>query len=237
MKTLNSVHSHGMAATIGGIGVLVIAALLLLSFVTLFSSAAGTTVTVQTSASSYPAPAAGGEQIPVSGTVSPAPGISGYAVSIQFTNTAGLYFVATAPVDASTGAFSYTLTTGPANQNWINGTYTVRAVYGTIPGGPQYTATTTFTYGAVSTTTTTPTTSTNTTSAVVTTIVNATTITQVTTVQQGGTTIVTTVQQGGTTIVTTVQQGTSTTIEALAIVGIVIAIIAGALAAMALRKK
>lgn len=229
-----------MAATIGGIGVLAIAALLLLSFVPLFSSAAGTTVTVQTSASSYPAPAAGGEQIPVSGTVSPAPGISGYAVSIQFTNTAGLYFVATAPVDASTGAFSYTLTTGPANQNWINGTYTVRAVYGTIPGGPQYTAATTFNYGTFSTTSTsTSSNSTGTSSGgTTTTIISATTI--FTTVNSA-TTVMTTVNSATTvvsaTTTTVMSGGASTTVEALAIVGIVIAIIAGALAAMALRKK
>lgn len=53
---LNSVPSSGKAASVAGISVLAIAAILLLSFAPSISFAAGTTVTVQTNAK-FSAPA------------------------------------------------------------------------------------------------------------------------------------------------------------------------------------
>ena len=125
-----------MAAKIGGIGVLAIAAILLFSFVPFFSFAAGATVTVQTSQPSYPQGTTG-TQIPITGTVTPAPGASGYTVTLEVTNPSGLFFTATAQVDGTTGAYNYTLVTGSPAGLWGNGTYTVTAVYATTPNGPQ----------------------------------------------------------------------------------------------------
>ncbi|MHB2036687.1 MAG: hypothetical protein ACYCPW_08105 [Nitrososphaerales archaeon] len=266
MKTLNSVHSRGMAAKIGGMGVLAIAAILLLSFAPFFSFAATPTVTVQPSAASYPATV--GTQIPISGVVTPAPGAAGYSVTVEVTNPSGLFTVQSASVDPTTGAYSTTFVSGTPGQLWGNGTYTVTAVYATSANGPTYTATNTFTYGTFTTTTTsnTGTGSTSntggTTTTIITTIISATTVTQVTTVNVGTTVIgsgatvinsgtivnsgTTTIVSGsGTTVTSLINSGTTTTVNnggsngtALAIgaVGLVVAIIAGALAAMALRK-
>jgi hypothetical protein len=242
MKTLNSVHSRGMAAKMGGIGVLAIAAILLFSFAPFFSFAAGTTVTVQTTPSSFPNGVTG-QQIPISGTVTPAPGASGYGVTIEVTNPSGLYFVASTAVNATTGAFSYTLVTGSPAGLWGNGTYTVTAIYATSASGPTYTGMTTFTYGEfVSSSSSTSSSGSASSSGVATTIVTSvvTTIVQQTTVQT--TTVVSsaTTVNLGTTIVsattTTVQGAASTLAETLGVVGIVIAVIAGGIAAMALRK-
>jgi hypothetical protein len=241
MKTLNSVHGRGMAAKIGGIGVLAIAAILLFSFVPFFSFAAGTTVTVQTSQSSYPNGSTG-ILIPINGTVSPAPGVSGYSVSIEVTNPSGLYFVTSTPVNATTGAFSYTLTTGSPSNLWGNGTYTVTAVYAASANSQPVSGTTTFTYGEFASTTSSSSSSGSGSSSggVATTIISSfvTTIVQ----NEQTTTVVTsaTTVNLGTTIVsattTTVQAAASTLGETLGAVGIVIAIIAGGIAAMALRK-
>jgi hypothetical protein len=168
----------------------------------------------------------------VNGTISPAPGISNTYATIQIKDGSGtLKVIDSTPVDPTTGAFSDTLASGAG---WANGTYTALVTWAAGAGATVYTGSVTFVYGAP-----TPVTTSTTSSASVTTIVNATTITSITTVQS-----ITTIQQvttvaSGTTIVsaTTISQGgASTTVEALAIVGIVIAIIAGALAAMALRK-
>ena len=272
MKTLNSVHSRGMAAKIGGMGVLAIAAILLLSFAPFFSFAATTTVTVQPSAASYPATV--GTQIPISGVVTPAPGAAGYAVTVEVTNPSGLFTVQSAAVNATTGAYSTTFVSGTPGQLWGNGTYTITAVYATSANGPTYTATNTFTYGTFTTTSITQTSSSactrdegecssaNGTTTVVTTIISATTVTQVTTVNVGTTVIgsgatvinsgtivnsgTTTIVSGsGTTVTSLINSGTTTTVNnggsngtavAIGAVGLVVAIIAGALAAMALRK-
>jgi len=250
MKTLNSVHSRGLAAKIGGTSVLAIAAILLLSFAPFFSFAAGTTVKVQTSAASYAAPVGGGASIPINGTVSPAPGAAGYSITLTVTNTAGLDYVVSTSVNGTNGHFSYTLVTGTTAGLWVNGVYTVTGIYTPNINTPSTTGSTTFQYGAVTTTTSPTTTTTSSsgggsTTTVVTTIDSITTIVSATTIIQGGTTITqagTTVTLGGTTVtsvvnsITTVSGGSSTTAEALGAVGIVIAIIAGALAAMALRK-
>ncbi|MGH2639187.1 MAG: hypothetical protein ACRDF4_07920 [Rhabdochlamydiaceae bacterium] len=250
MKTLNSVHSRGMTAAIGGTGVLAIAAILLLSFAPFFSFAAGTTVAVQTSASSYPAPPGGGEKIPINGTVSPAPGATGYSISLTVTNAAGLYFVASTPVNGTTGAFSYTLVTGTTNGLWDNGTYTVTGIYSTNINSPTVTGSTTFAYGTFTTTSTSSSSSSSSSSCgcgttVVTTIDSITTVyAGTTTVVNSGTTTVinsgtTTVVNSGTTVtqITTVSAGGNSSLgEALGAVGVVVALIAGGLAALALRK-
>jgi hypothetical protein len=241
MKTLNSVHSRGMAAKMGGIGVLAIAAILLFSFAPFFSFAAGSTVTVQTTPSSFPNGVTG-QQIPINGTVTPAPGASGYGVTIEVTNPSGLYFVASTAVNATTGAFSYTLVTGSPAGLWGNGTYTVTAIYATSASGPTYTGKTTFTYGEfVSTTSSSSSSGSGSSSGVVATTIITSVVTtivqnvQTTTVVSSATTV-----NLGTTIVsattTTVQGSASTLGETLGVVGIVIAIIAGGIAAMALRK-
>ncbi len=258
---LNSVPSGEKAARVAGISVLAIAAILLLSFAPFFSFAAGTTVTVQTNAT-FSAPATGGTSIPVNGTVSPAPGVAGYAVTVELTNPSGLFVAQSASVNPTTGFYTTTFVSSTPAQLWGNGTYTVTAVYAPSAQGATSTASTTFSYGTfVPTTTTSSSTSTGssgsgsgttTTVVSVTTINSITTVNSVTTITQGGTTITSLITQGGTTItsvitqagttiVTTVSQtvsgsGSSTTAEALAAVGIVIAIIAGAIAAMALRK-
>lgn len=250
MKTLNSVHSRGMAAKIGGTGVLAIAAILLLSFAPFFSFAAGTTVTVHPSKASYPATA--GTQILISGNVTPPPGSAGYAVTVEVTNPSGLFNVQSAAVNATSGAYSTTIVSGTPAQLWGNGTYTITAVYATSANGPTYTATSTFAYGTFTTTTTTGT-GTGTSSGSVTTktvYINMTTIvSSITTVNSGTTTIVnsgtTTVISGGSgttltsiiTEMTTVSgSGNSNTALAVGAVGLVIAVVAGGLAAMALRK-
>jgi len=257
MKTLNSVHSRGMAAKIGGMGVLAIAAILLLSFAPFFSFAVGTTVTVQPSAASYPATS--GENIPISGVVTPAPGAAGYAVTVEITNPSGLFTVQSAAVNATTGAYSTTFVSGTPAQLWGAGTYTITAVYATSANGPTYTATATFTYGSF---TTTPTTTSSTgsssntggtTTTIITTIYSTTVVSSITTVNQGVTTIIqggptTMVTSAGTVITTIITSagtvinsgtggnGNSNTALAIGAVGLVVAIIAGALAAMALRK-
>jgi hypothetical protein len=227
-----------MAAKMGGISVLAIAAILLFSFAPFFSFAAGTTVTVQTSQTSYPN-ATTGSQIPINGTVSPAPGVAGYSVTIEVTNPSGLYFVASAPVNGTTGTFGYTLVTGSPSNLWGNGTYTVTAVYAVSTTSPTYTGSTTFTYGEFASTTSSSSSS-GSSSGVATTIITSVVTTivqneQTTTVVTSATTV-----NLGTTIVsattTTVQAAATTLGETLGAVGIVIAIIAGGIAAMALRK-
>ena len=95
-----------MAASVAGISVLAIAAILLLSFAPFISFAAGTTVTVQSSASTYSAPAAGGTSIPITGTVAPTPG-AGYAVTVELTNPSGLFVTQSGSVNAITGALQH----------------------------------------------------------------------------------------------------------------------------------
>ena len=220
-----------MAVSIAGVSVLAIAAILLLS-APFFSFAAGTTITVSTDKATYPATV--GTQILVNGTISPAPGAgSQTSATIQIKDSSGtLIFIASAPVDGATGAFNYTVVSGPG---WKNGTYTVNVVWAATYSGTAYTGSTTFAYGQPTTTTTTSTSSASATT-IVTTII--TTVSSVTTVIQPGTT--TTVILPGTTVtsvtssVTTIQQA-STLNTALAAVAIVIAIVAVVLVFM--RKK
>jgi len=207
---LNSVPSSGKAASMAGISVLAIAAILLLSFAPFFSFAAGTTVTVQTNAK-FSAPATGGTSIPVNGTVTPSPGVAGYAVTVELTNPSGLFIAQSASVNATTGSYKTTFVSGTPAQLWGNGTYTVTAIYAPSAQGATITASTTFAYGTFvsgTTTSTGPTTTTvsgsgATTTVDVTTINSVTTVQSVTTVIQGGSGGTTTVVSGGTTTVIT----------------------------------
>jgi hypothetical protein len=257
----DSTSRFALFASIGVFLIVIIAVLVPISF------AAGTTVTVQTNAK-FSAPAAGGTSIPVNGTVTPAPGVAGYSVTVQLTNPSGLLVVQSASVNQTTGFYKTTFVSGTPAQLWGNGTYTVTAVYGTSAQGPTTTASTTFAYGTFVTTSTSSTSSTSstgstgstgsvsgghTTTTTSTTVDTTATVTSVTTTTVPGTTVthVTTLSGtvltqvttlGGTTIVTTITHSSSvtnnnSTAEALGAVAIIIAIVAGALAAMALRKK
>ena len=223
MKTLSSTgHRTSLAA---GIGVLTVAAFILLFATPLLSFAATSPITL-----SVGGPYNSGQSISISGTVTPATATT--AIAIKITNPSGvLVGAATVSVDQTTGAFSYTQNAG-GTVNWVNGTYTVTATY----SGASQTAT--FQYGSVTTTTTTSTGSGVTTTVfynVTTTIeshVTTTVVQQVqTTVTAQPITSVTTIQNNST---TTVQQ-TSSLDTALAAVAIIIAIVAIVLVFM--RKK
>ena len=196
-----------------------------------FSAAAGTTVSVQTDASSYPGQP--GTHIVVSGTVSPAPGASGYAVGIELNSSQGLLQVFSASVDGTTGAYSYTITTGFATGGWINGTYTIEVKYSAVTGGPIYTATTTYQYGATGSTT--PTTTTSSQSA---TTVTSTVSTTVTTTVPGPTvTSLSTITVPTTQTSTTTTTVTSGTWETIGIIGIVLAVVFAGLAGFTMMRR
>jgi hypothetical protein len=245
MKALNSVGLNTKAPTIARIGVLAIAAVLVLLYlVPIFSAAAGTTVTV-TATSAY------GQWVNISGSVSPAPGASGYEVGIAVQNSGGqAVIVADANVNGTTGDFNYTYT---GVGNLANDTYSVTVAYEPTIGGPTYDGSASFNYGFVQTTT-----STSQTCTCTTVYVNATTTVEATTtvVLTGGATTTTvsspgattTVVQQGATVTSIVQTQTTVTLspsssssgvgtaEAIGAVGVVIAVIAGALSVFALRK-
>lgn len=210
-----------------GIGVLAIAAVLFLS-VPIMASAAGTVVDVNAT-SVY------GKSVNVSGMITPNPG-AGQEVSIAVTAPDGANVLsAVVPVSSATGAYNYTAVAG-GSSHWINGTYSVSATWGTI--SQAYTNTTTFAYGAF-TTTSTSTSSNSSSSGQATTIYSNTTISSITTVTSVTTIISGTTLTSVTTIVsaitTTVANGSSTALY-IGIVAVIIAVVAGAIAAMALRK-
>jgi len=113
-------------------------------------------VTVVTDKSSYMA----GQTIAISGSVHPAPGPS-TAVFLRVFNPSGnTVAVGDAPVDATTGDYTFSLAAGGTSA-WVTGAYTVNATWGAYP--PTVYGTTVFTYAAaVATTTTSSTTSTST---------------------------------------------------------------------------
>lgn len=241
MKTLNS---FGVSRTTQiGMSVLVIAAILfLMSPLSVF--AAGTTVAVNVSSSQINS----GQPITISGTVSPAPS-SGSAVTVSTANPNG-QVVDISPVTVNSGSFSYTYTTG-GSSNWVNGTYTVTVTY-KDNSGVVTTGTQTFKVGTTSGTTSNTGSSGSVTTVfynVTTTVSAQTTVTQqvqTTVTQQIQTTVVqqnTVTQQQQTTVT---QQMQTTVFQAytgsdtgtyVGAAGVVIAIVAGALAALALRKK
>jgi len=111
------------------------------------ASAATYTVSVQTSAPSY----SGSQAIPITGTVSPAPGANtGIIITIENSN-GSVADVDEVNPNASTGAFNYTSHPG-GNAAWTAGTYTVNATWG--GDGTSASAVATFKYSLTATTTT-----------------------------------------------------------------------------------
>lgn len=210
--------------------VLTMAVVLLLT-APLLSYAAGTTVSVQTNSSSYPG--VPGTHVIISGAVSPAPVSAGYSVSLEINTSQGLLTVYSTPVSATSGSFTYTMTTGYAPNGWINGTYTIVAVYASSSSGPTYTGSTTFQYGA-SATTTTSTGSTSQSTTTITTTVTSTTISISTTTQITVTTVPTTVTSS--TTMTTTSTVTNSTWEYIGIAGIAAAIVLAGLTVFMMRR-
>ncbi|MHB8567570.1 MAG: hypothetical protein ACYC7D_13900 [Nitrososphaerales archaeon] len=261
MKALNSFGVSGTTTRVG-MGVLAIAAILfLMSPLTVF--AAGTTVTVNLSSTQLNV----GQPLTISGAVSPAPPTgsaltvtttnpSGQTVDISPVNiNSGSYsYTYTTGGSSNWVNGTYTVTATYKDSSGVVTTGTHTFIVGTI--------TTTATSGGSGGVTTTIYDSTTVT--VMSTIVQQTTVTvsggQTTTTLQGGQTTTTlqggqttTTLQGGQTTVTVSGGQTTTTVVAQTTVtqaysgsnngvyvgaaGVVIAIIAGALAALALRKK
>jgi len=227
------------------ITVLAIALILAISM-PLFSFAAASTVTVQTNFATYPGVA--GTPIVISGTISPAPGTSGYSVTLEINTTQGLLAVYSTSVNGANGAYSYTMTTGYAANGWITGTYIITAVYATSANGPTYTGSATFQYGSATTsTTTTSTTTSSATATTVTTTVTSTVGTTQTTTQTAtssitGPTVTTTVPTTVSTTVTAPTVTTTTTVSSatwlyVGIAGILVAVIVGALAAVMMMRR
>ncbi|HZW55660.1 MAG TPA: MG2 domain-containing protein [Nitrososphaerales archaeon] len=224
MKSLNSsVIAMKRAAYMTGAGILMV--FLLLSPV--FAAAASYQVTVTTDKSIYNP----GQTMTVSGTVTSTGTLpSGTAVSLKITSPVGtLLDFGQASVGAS-GTYSTTFVVG----NWSAGSYTVTATWAPNVTATALQATALFQVNGTTTTSC---------ACGTTTIVEQTTTTvvqQTTVTQQITTTVVNNVQT-----TTTVNAQTTTTVVSAAsdtglyvgIVGVVIAIIAGALSVMALRRK
>ena len=211
MQSLNSVGDARKALLIAGLGMLI--AFLFLA--PLVAHAQSPSVTITTDKSAY----AGTETITVSGTVSPAPGVSGTNVAVTILSPQGATVDANQfSVNSATGAYTGTFTTGGPLYN-VNGTYTI-----TVTAANGATASTSFQYGSGSGVSGVGTTTTE---------FFSTTVTEQTTVTQAQQTTVTQIQQ--TTV--TVSYTGSDTGTIVGAVGVVIAIVAGALSVVALRKK
>lgn len=204
----------------------------MLVFTPLFSTGATTTVSLHTDASSYPGQA--GTHVAITGTVTPAPGGTAYyAVSLEINSSQGLLAVYSTQVDDSTGSFSYTLTTGYSSNGWINGTYTITAVYQPSVSGPTYTSSTTFQYGGSSTTTSTSSSGQSTTT--VTTTVTSTATSVSTTTQLSMVTVPTTVTSS--TTITSTSTVTNSTWEYVGIAGIAAAVVLAGIAVFMMRRR
>jgi len=206
MKTLNS-FGKSKASLIAGIGVLLVAAVLILS-VPFLTSAASSPVTVSATAS-YP------YSINVTGTVTGA--TSGQEVSLQIGNaTANTWPIRGLASTTSTGAFTAVFT-GLSSLGLKNGTYTVEATYQQLISSPVQTGTNTFVWGslpATSTTTTTTTTTTTSSSSVKTVNVTITSTSTTTTTKTVVSTVVSnvTVTVPTTVVSTTTVTGPATTV-------------------------
>lgn len=229
MQALNSfsVGNARRALLMAGVGMLL--AFLLLA--PLAAHAASSTITVSTDKSYYYGPN-GAATVSISGTVTPAPGVTGTNVAYTVVSPGGAQvIVGQTGVDATSGSYSATFVTG-GTSSWVNGTYTVNVQYNGA------TASANFQYGNVSSSQ--GGTGTTTTVMVTTTIVEQTTTTvnAQTTVTVNAQTTTTVNAQTTTTVVqqTTVTAANSDTGLYVGIVGVVIAIIAGALSVMALRR-
>lgn len=167
-----------------------------------FARAAGSTITVQTDASSY----SGAQKLTASGAVSPAPG-PGTAVFLKISNPAGTNVaVGQASVDGSTGSYQGTFVLGGTSA-WTSGTYTLSATWGNSASTAPVNASVSFTYSPSVTTTTTTTSQTTTTA---TTSPSTTVTTTVTTVSTSTTTMTTTSVSTTTSTTTSISVQTST---------------------------
>jgi len=232
MQSLNSVGFARKSLLTTGIGMFIA-----FLFLVPFAAFAAGSVTVTTDKSSY----AGTATITVSGTVTPAPGVSGTSVAVKIAGPSGSTVDANQfLISASTGTYSGTFVTGGPSYA-SNGTYTITA---TAPSGASATAT--FQYGSnVTSSQTGGSTTTTVVEQITTTVVQQGATTTV--VQQGATTTVvqqaatttTVVQQGGTTTVSSIITSATTDGTALAIgaLGVIIAIVAIVMAVLAMRKK
>jgi hypothetical protein len=228
MQSLNSSGYARKTLLVAGAGMFM--AFLLLAPLAAFAQTG--TVTVTTDQTSYQP----GATITVSGTVTPAPTLSGTYVGISITTPTGVVADANEfAVAASTGTFSGTFTPGPTYTP--NGTYTVTAKYSSYTPG-----TATFAFGNLTTTSSSQTGVTTTIYSDVTTTVSsvvttASTIfsTAVSTVSAATTTTVSAATT--TTIVESATSSGSGTAEAIAAVAIIIAIIAIIFAVLGMRKK
>ena len=224
MQALNSAGYTRKTLAVTGMGMFI--AFLFLVPLTAFAT---TGVTVTTDSSTYSA----GATIKVSGTVTPAPGLSGTYVAVSILTPTGATADANEfAVNSATGAYNGTFVGGLTYTP--NGTYTIKAVYNGV------TASATFTYG--STTTVSPTAS-GTTTTIITTIFS----TQITTVSQAFTTTIVS-SLPGTTVTSVVTSVTSTVINnttsapdstgiAIGALGLIIAIVAIILVVLLMRKK
>lgn len=210
---------------------LFLAAIALLCLAPLTAHAATSSVTIQTDKSAY---TAGTGTILVSGTVAPAPGISGTFVAISITSPNGTIADANQfVVNPSTGAYNGTFVTGGPTYG-TQGTYTISANYNNAVASAQ------FQYGNVTTTSQSAAGSTTTTVGVTTTVTSAvqTTVTQ----NQATTTTLsqqeqTTVSSTALTTITSTQSSSDTTALAVGAVAVIIAILAAVMAVTAMRRK
>lgn len=110
--------------------------------------AAGATVLVSPDHSSYAA--SPGTRIAISGTVLPAPGVSGTNATVSITNPNGIQLTLNSdPVNAKTGAFNNLVITG-SGATWINGTYVIMATWSASANSQAYSGSLTFEYGTTS---------------------------------------------------------------------------------------
>lgn len=199
-------------------------------------------VTVTTDKSSYPPVA--GTMITVSGVITPAIGVPGTSATVMISNGNGLLLTQSTPVDSATGAYSTTFVSlSNSSSLWVSGVYNATTKWAAAaPPSPVYSGTASFGYGATLTTATSTTTTTSS-SGTGSTITSSTTVTSTvntstqTTTTIGGTSVTVTTSVPGTTSTTTKTGSMNTTVIAIGAAAVVVAIIAGALAAMALRKK
>ncbi len=231
MQSLNSTSDTRRALIVTGVGMFIA----FLFLVPLAAFAATYTVTITSpSTGSF---VAANSTITISGTVTPAPTLSGTNVAVSIlepngqTATAAIF-----PVATSTGAYSGSIVTGGPNFA-VNGTYRINVNY---EGAP---ALITVTYGSNSTappsgvgTTTTVIVSSVTTivSSVVTTVSETPVTTTIVSQGAGVTTVVSSITTVVSSVTSTVSDSTALAIGA---VGVIIAIIAAVLAVLAMRKK
>jgi len=181
--------------------------------------------------------------ITVTGHVIPNPGTS-QEVDVAVNNPSGVNVLNNVVnVNAADGSYSYSSPAGGSSA-WVNGTYKVTVTWGTLTS--SYPNSTTFQYGTVSTTTTSSTATgsastvtTTVSTTVTTTFSTATTVAQPTTLTS---TLTTTNTQTVSTIVTGPTVTSTTTVSSatwlyVGIAGIVVALIAGAGAAVMMLRR